>query len=83
LQLAFVNICKGRVPDLTQALTNLLRLLNPAKLHVRTAKPEQRQVSDDAVRITFEKIPEGTGSLFIATLIIKVLPLGEHGLLGV
>jgi len=64
-------------------LTDLLGVVQLAHLHEGAAQPEQRQVSNDAVRICLQEILQHSRSLIIATLVVQVLAFSKHGLLGV
>ena len=64
-------------------MPDLLGVLEFAELHVGASQPEQRQIRDDAVRVSLEKPVEHGDGLIVATGVVEILPLREHGLLNV
>jgi hypothetical protein len=62
-------------------LTDLRGIVQLAQLHVGAAQPEQRQISDDTVRITLEEILQHSRGLIVASLVVQVLAFRKHGLL--
>src|SRR5205085_8521474 len=82
-QLVVINFDEGRVLDAAQAVANLFSVFNATERDVSAPEPEQRQVCDDAVRVGLEKIVEYRSRLFIAPVVVELLPTTEHGLFDV